>query len=135
MRLVGVSVPIIAAGVVTDDALSSMDTCSKSLGSRTRKTRVSIIFLGSLLNEYCTVENVACTENSRRRRTQSAVPESEANCALSPACRNVGLSPRLERPRSTSKSGPKSACLGTRLNAETISCWLSAEGEHTLSIL
>ncbi len=49
------------------------------------------MFFGSRLNEYWTVENRACTENSRRMRTQSAVPESEENCALAPAFRKSGL--------------------------------------------
>ena len=74
----------IAAGVVTAEALSSMDTCIRSLGSRTRNTSVSTIFFGSVLNEYCTVENSACTENSRRMRTQLAVSSPEETCALCP---------------------------------------------------
>src|SRR6266702_1172632 len=41
----------------------------------------------------------------------------------------------LVRPRSTSKSGAKRGCLGTRESAEEISRWSSAEGEQTFSML
>src|SRR5580700_1637969 len=85
MRLAGVEVPSMAAGVVTDDALSSIDSCSRSFGSRTCSTRVSIMVLPSLLKEYCTVENKACSENSRRSLTQFAIDGSSDICALCPA--------------------------------------------------
>src|SRR3954454_3218906 len=62
IRLTGVLVLSIINGVVTAEALSSIANCIRSLGSRTRKTMVSIIVLGSTLNEYCTVENSACPE-------------------------------------------------------------------------
>ena len=66
IRPAGVLVLSMVAGVVTDEALSSIATCIKSLGSRTCSTSVSTIFLPSLLNEYWTVENTDCTANSRR---------------------------------------------------------------------
>ena len=91
------------------------------------------MFLPSLLKEYCTVENSACIENSRRSRTQFATEGSSDNWALCPACRNPGDSARLDRPRATSKSWLNSGCLGTRDNAEEISFCSSAEGVHTFS--
>ena len=69
IRLAGVFAWSMAAGLVTDEALSSTESCMRSLGSRTRKTIVSTIFLGSTLKEYCTLLNNACIENSRRMRT------------------------------------------------------------------
>src|SRR5882724_13190852 len=134
MRLAGVLVESIAAGEVTVEALSSMETCIRSLGSRTRNTSVSTMFLGSLLNEYCTVENSACTENSRRIRTQLETPGSEDICEPDPGCRNPGPTSRLVRPRSISKSAPNSGCLGTRARAEAISFCSSGDGEHTFSM-
>src|ERR1700733_14033013 len=134
MRLAGVFVPSIAAGAVTAEALSSIVSSSKSLGSRTRKTRVSIIFLASALNEYWTVENVACTENSLRMRTQLAVSELSLIWAVAPACRKLGWASRLERPRATSKSVPNNGCLGTFDRAEAISCLSSGDGEQTFSM-
>src|SRR5208282_2773152 len=102
-------------------------------GSRTWKISVSTIFFGSRLKEYCTVENQACAENSRRIRTQSAIPESDESCALAPGLRKSGCSSSVERPRSTSKSGLKSGCFGIRESAEAISCCSAGEGEHTFN--
>ena len=62
IRETGVLAPSIAAASVTVDALSSMATSSTSLRSRARSTSVSTINLLSRLKEYCTLENVACTE-------------------------------------------------------------------------
>src|SRR5437879_9451592 len=121
-------------GEVTAEALSSIETCIRSFGSRTRKTNVSTIFLGSLLNEYCTVENRACTENSRRIRTQFATPGSEDICEPEPGCRNPGPTSRLDLPRSISKSAPNKGCFGIRARAEAISFCSSGEGEHTFSM-
>src|ERR1700722_4399180 len=131
MRLAGVLVPSMVAGEVTAEALSSIETCIRSLGSRTRNTSVSTIFLGSVLKEYCTVENIACTENSRRMRTQLATPGSEDICEPDPGCRNPGPTSRLDLPRSISKSAPNSGSLGTAASAEAISRCSSAEGVHT----
>src|SRR5215472_12037097 len=94
------------------------------------------MFLPSLLNEYCTVENSAAwTENSRRMRTQLAIERSSESWALWPACRNPGPSARLERPRATSKSSLNAGCFGTRESAEEISFCSSAEGLHTFNTL
>src|SRR4051812_32459128 len=81
MRLAGVFVPSIAAGEVTADAVSSIEIWDRSFGSRTWNTSVSIMFLGSTLNEYCTVLNIEDAGKSRRIRTQSAVELSDATCA------------------------------------------------------
>src|SRR6266576_750591 len=132
MRLAGEAAPSIAAGLVTAEALSSIETITRSLGSRTWSTSVSTIFLPSLLNEYCTVEKMACTENSRRSRTQEATEGSSESWALWPACRNPApAAVRLDRPRATSKSWENNGCLGTRASAEAISFCSSAEGEQT----
>src|SRR5579862_937545 len=85
----------------------------------------------SLLNEYWTVENVACTPRSRRTRTQLALEGSSESCALCPACTKPALPLRLERPRATSKSSLNTGCLGTRDKAEEISFCSSADGVHT----
>src|ERR1700675_3259941 len=66
IRLAGLDAASMVAAVVTAEALSSIESCTRSLGSRTCRTRVSIMFLPSLLKEYWTVENNACMENSRR---------------------------------------------------------------------
>src|SRR5678815_1710210 len=68
-RETGVLVESMAAAVVTAEALSSMETCIRSLGSRRRRTRVSTRFLASWLNEYWTVEKTDLAANSRRTRT------------------------------------------------------------------
>src|SRR6516162_1827407 len=120
-----------AAGLVTDEALSSIESCTSSLGSRTCSTRVSTMFLPSLLNEYCTVENRACSENSRRMRTQLATDGSSESCALCPACSKHADSDRLERPRATSKPLLNKGCLATRASAAEISFCSSDEGVHT----
>ncbi len=122
-----------ASGRVTEEALSSIESSIKSLGSRTWKTRVSTMSFESRLKEYCTVENMACTANSRRMRTQVATAGSEDVCTFDPGCRNPGGSSRLDFPRSTSKSTPNSGWRGTRARAEAISFCSSAEGEHTFS--
>src|SRR2546430_17435791 len=75
--LTGVLVDSMPEGEVTDDALSSIETCIRSLGSRARNTNVSIMVFASWLNEYCTVENIAWKENSRRIRTHVAVADWE----------------------------------------------------------
>ena len=134
MRVAGVSASNIAAGVVTDDAVSSIETCINSFGSRTLKAKVSTMFCGSTLNEYCTVENIADGGNSRRTRTQIATPESGEIVELLADLRNSGASPRVERPRSTSKSGAKLGLAGMRASAEDSSCFSSGEGEHTFNI-
>jgi len=122
-------------GLVTAEALSSIVSSISSFGSRTLNTSVSTMLLGSTLNEYCTVLNSACTENSRRILTQVATEESADICALSPACRNPGLSDNVVRPRSTSKSGLNSGCFGTLDRAAAISFCSSGEGVHTFSML
>src|ERR1035441_5701169 len=91
------------------------------------------MFCESILKEYCTEENKACTANSWRMRTHSAVGVLEEPWAPEPGCRKVGGCSRVERPRSTSKSGPNRGCLGTRAKAEAISFCSSGEGVQTLS--
>jgi len=104
MRVGGVSVANMDAGLVTADALSSMAICMRSFGSRTRKHERLHHQLASTLKEYCTVEKVRCTENSRRTRTHSAVAGSAEKRALCPASTKPGLSVSVVRPRETSKS-------------------------------
>src|SRR5579862_5006629 len=90
------------------------------------------MFLGSTLNEYCTVLNIDDAGNSRRMRTQSAVELSAATCAL-PVCRKSTLPDSVERPRSTSKSELNFGSFGTWASAAAISFCSSAEGVHTFS--
>src|SRR5882762_573385 len=73
MRETGVLEVNIADGVATVEALSSIEICIRSLGSRTRNTRVSTMFLTSMLKEYCALVNGVDPGNSRRTRTQSAL--------------------------------------------------------------
>src|SRR5450755_1185487 len=60
-RETGVLVESIALAEATADALSSIEICIRSLGSRTRSTSVSTIFFESTLNEYWTLLNRAAT--------------------------------------------------------------------------
>ncbi len=76
---------------------------------------------GSTLKEYCAVENMAWTANSRRERTHKAEVGSAEKRALGPASTKPGLSVRVVRPRDTSKSSVNSGCLGMRANAAAIS--------------
>ena len=55
------------------EALSSIEICIRSFGSRTRSTSVSTMFFESTLNEYCALLKGAEAGNSRRTRTQLAV--------------------------------------------------------------
>src|SRR5450432_69318 len=135
MRLGGTSEASMEEGLVTAEALSSIATWRRSLGSRTRSTSVSTISWGSTLKEYCTVEKSAWTANSRRERTQSAEVGSAEKRALGPASTNPGLSVNVVRPRDTSKSSVNRGLLGMRAKASAISFWSSADGEQTLSIL
>src|SRR5512143_1882536 len=73
MRDTGVFVDNIAAGDATLEALSSIEICIRSFGSRTRRTNVSIMVFESTLKEYWTFANGAEFGNSRRTRTQLAV--------------------------------------------------------------
>src|SRR5579883_1299456 len=116
MRVAGVAAASMAAALVTAEALSSIEIRLRSLGSRRCRTRVSTMFLPAWMKEYCTVENDDGDENSRRIRTQLETTGSPESCALCPACRNPGVSERLERPRA---------------RAEEISFCSSAEGEQT----
>ena len=52
MRETGVSADNIALAEVTAEALSSIEICIRSLGSRTRSTSVSTMLFASTLNEY-----------------------------------------------------------------------------------
>src|SRR5579883_826247 len=131
MRVAGVAAASMAAALVTAEALSSIEIRLRSLGSRRCRTRVSTMFLPAWMKEYCTVENDDGDENSRRIRTQLETTGSPESCALCPACRNPGVSERLERPRATSTSSLNAGCLGTRARAEEISFCSSAEGEQT----
>src|SRR5271165_515177 len=90
--------------------------------------------LESTLKEYCTVENSACTANSRRIRTQVAIAGSDEP-VFAAGWRNPAASSRLDWPRSTSKSWLKIGCLGMRLSAEAICCCSSVEGEQTFRTL
>src|SRR5579883_1642483 len=130
MRVAGVAAASMAAALVTAEALSSIEIRLRSLGSRRCRTRVSTMFLPAWMKEYCTVDDDG-DENSRRIRTQLETTGSPESCALCPACRNPGVSERLERPRATSKSSLNAGCLGTRARAEEISFCSSAEGEQT----
>src|SRR5437016_13235135 len=123
------------AALVTAEALSSMESCTRSCGSSTCRTRVSVLRLVSALEDYCTLLKSDCTENSRRMRTQAAVMGSDESSAPCPAWISCALSERLERPRATSKSGLNRGCLGTCDNAAAISFCSSAEGVHTFSTL
>src|SRR5262245_56648589 len=134
MRLAGVFVPSMAVGDVTAEAVFSIEIWDRSLGSRTWKTKVSIMFLGSTLKEYCTVLNVACADKSRRMRTQSAVELSLATCAA-PVCRKSTLLESVERPRSTSKSELNFGSFGIRASAAAISFCSLSEGVHTFRTL
>src|SRR6266403_1846937 len=73
IRETGVLVESIAAGDATEEALSSIEICIRSLASRSRNTTVSIIFFESTLNEYCAFVKDEDAGNSRRTRTQSAL--------------------------------------------------------------
>ena len=133
-RLAGVPAPSITAAEVTDEALSSIETCIKSFGSRTRNTRVSTICWPSRLNEYCTVEKKDCPAKSCRIRTKSALAASAATGALAPAAaKGFSLGSSTDRPRSTSKSIPKAGFAGIRDSAVAISCRSSADGAQTFS--
>lgn len=135
IRDVGVFVANMVAGAVTFEALSSMEICSRSFGSRTRKTSVSTMVLGSTLKEYCTVENNDDAANSRRMRTHVATTGASVNFALAPVFKKSEVCSRLDIPRPTSKSFPKTADLGTFASAAAISFWSSGEGAHTFNTL
>jgi hypothetical protein len=124
-----------AAAVVTDDALDSIEISSKSLASRSRKTSVSTICCWSRLNDYCAVENVSPLGKSRRMRTNSASACSDefAGAAAALVIPGIGLAfgSSTDRPRSTSKSGLNDGRLGIRANADEISCCSADDGEHT----
>ena len=132
MRLAGVLLDSMVAGVVTADALSSIETCIRSLGSRTRKTSVSTIFLGSLAERIL---------HRRKQRLHGKLPPDTHPVGVARIGRHLRARARLQEtrpdvearvlPRSISKSAPNNGCLGTRASADAISCCSAAEGEHT----
>src|SRR5579863_3125770 len=135
IRLAGVRASSITAAEVTEEALSSIETCNTSFGSRARKTSVSTICSLSRLKEYCTVEKKDWPAKSRLTRTKSALAVSEVVGALFPAIRGFAPASRTERPRSTSKSRENEGLTEIRDRAEAISCFSSGEGAHTFSML
>lgn len=132
-RETGVVEDNIAAADVTAEALSSIETCIRSLASRTRSTSVSTIFLESTLNEYWTLLNREPSGNSRRMRTQSAAETAPAGSGCIPGMGVFGSS--VERPRATSKSVANAGLAGTLARAEDNSFCSSAEGAQTLRTL
>jgi hypothetical protein len=139
MRPAGVAAVSMVAAVVTEDALDSMETSSRSLASRRRKTSVSTICSLSRLNEYCTVENVSWLGKSRRMRTNSANAYcNELAGAAGPLAMPVigfAFGSSKDRPRSTSKSGLNEGRFGIRASADEISCCSAGDGEHTFRTL
>src|SRR6266550_3721830 len=84
IRETGVLDVSIAVGEATAEALSSIEICIRSFGSRTRHTRVSTMFFESTLNEYWTLVKGAESGNSRRTRTQSALDVAPAGSGCMP---------------------------------------------------
>src|SRR6185503_5263943 len=129
----GVDELSIAAAVVTADALSSNESCRRSFGSLTRKTRVSTICLASRLNEYCTVVNGEAPPKSRRMRTKSAIALSPPGAIVPATMRGFELGSSTDRPRSISKSALNEGRFGMDAIAAAICCCSSGEGVHTFS--
>src|SRR3954471_6157595 len=131
----GVAAVSMVEGVVTEDAVDSIEISSRSLASRSRKTKVSTISCLSRLNEYCAVENVCPLGKSRRMRTNSAnACCNELAGAAGPLAMPVigfAFGSSTDRPRSTSKSGLNEGRFGMRASAVEISCCSAADGEHT----
>src|ERR1700694_2467433 len=99
-RETGVLVDNIAVAEATAEALSSIEICIRSFGSRTRSTSVSTIFFASTLKEYWTLLNRVASGNSRRTRTQSAAETAPGGKACMPG---IGaLESSVECPRDTS---------------------------------
>ena len=99
-RETGVLEDNIAVAEATAEALSSIETCIISLGSRTRSTSVSTIFVESTLNEYWTLLNREASGNSRRIRTQSAAETAPGGKGCMPGIGVLWSS--VECPRATS---------------------------------
>src|SRR5947207_10186930 len=129
MRDTGVLDVSIAAGEATVEALSSIEICIRSFGSRTRNTRVSTMFLESTLNEYWALVKGADSGNSRRTRTQSALDVVPAGIGCIPGIGVLGSS--VEWPRATSKSLANVSLAGTFASAEDNSFCSSVDGVHT----
>ena len=129
-RETGVVEDNIAAAEATAEALSSIETCIMSFGSRTRSTSVSTIFCASTLNEYWTLLKRVASGNSRRTRTQSAAETAPGGNGCMPGMGVVGS--RVECPRATSKSLLNAGLPGTLASAEDSSFCSSAEGAQTL---
>src|SRR6266403_1277218 len=129
MRDTGVLDVSIAAGEATVEALSSIEICIRSFGSRTLNTKVSTMFLESTLNEYWALVKGAESGNSRRTRTQSALDVVPAGIGWIPG---IGvLESSVECPRATSKSLANISLAGTFASAEDNSFCSSVDGVHT----
>lgn len=135
IRPAGVAAVSMAAAVVTEEALDSIDISSRSFASRIRKTSVSTICSLSRLKEYCTLENVSPLGKSRRIRTNNAEAcwDELAGVAdaLPLAKSGFAFGSSTERPRSTSKSALNDGRFGIRASADEISCRSACEGVQT----
>ncbi len=93
------------------------------------------MFLSSWLKEYCTVENMACTENSRRMRTQVAEAAPDVTCAVSPLLQERRLLVKDGASAIDLEILGKSGCLGIWAKAEASCCCSSGDGEQTFNTI
>src|SRR3954464_8825825 len=108
----GVSTPAACAGSLGAATDVDSDICSRSFGSRTRKTSVSLTRPSLVLNEYCALLNGDAAGYSRRILTHRDVDGLPSSiCAPAPAM--IELGSMLDRPRATSKSGANCCFNGT----------------------